>query len=124
MPQHVFRCSGLCIAGVALAGLSLAALGQIQPAKPPAPLPMTVEHCMETIDDEMDVLAKQIGKPEALATIWDIERLAQQAKTLTPEHLKGGATAENMAGFRKAQIELMKLFLQVEGDIIDNKSED
>jgi soluble cytochrome b562 len=124
--MHRSFCPGLAIAALAAACVSVAALAQ--PSRTGSAggttMPATAKETMEAIEDKIDVLSKQLDKPEALDTIWEIERLALHAKSLTPEHLKGGATPENLTGFRKAQIELMKLLLQEESSILDHKTDE
>lgn len=109
-----------------LAILAALALTLAAPAQPDAgkAAPATVEQTMEAIEAAMDTLDKSLDKPEALRTLWDIQRLALHAKSLVPEHLKGGATPENLAGFRRAQIELMKLLLQLESNLIDARPDE
>lgn len=131
MPKFVIRRSTLITLALAATGLSVASFAQPESAsKPPAPkhsateLPSDVEHTMEAMDDAVETLSKQLGKPEALQTIWRIEELAQHAKEMVPEHLKGGATPENLTGYRKAQVDLMRLYLNLESDILDNKPDD
>jgi soluble cytochrome b562 len=124
MAQLVFR--RLVAAAVAGACVTVAALAQPGSASKPAegPLPPTVEKTMEAVDDTMDRLSKQIGTPGALETIWELERLALHAKSMVPEHLKGGPGSENVTGYRKAQVELMRLLLNAETAILDNKPDD
>lgn len=132
MSQFALRRSAVMLATLAAACATVASFAQPEPSHKSAPTadpsraegPASAEKTMEAIEDHMDTLTKQLGKPEALQTIWEIERLALRAKSLTPEHLKGGATPENLTGYRKAQVELMALLLKVETDILDNNTAD
>jgi hypothetical protein len=112
----------------AIAAASIAIVAVAQPADKGPVWPATVEATMERVDDTVDRLVAQLDKPgampDALKNVWEIERLALHAKTMTPEHLKGGATPEVLTGYRKAQIQLMTLLLQLEGQVIDNKPAD
>jgi hypothetical protein len=109
-------------AAVAAACLSVAAMAQ--PGGKAPKNPSNVEQCMHAIEEHLDGLSGQLGKPDALKTVWEIERLALLAKTMTPEHLKGGASAANLTAYRKAQVDLMKLLLQLETNVLENKPDE
>jgi soluble cytochrome b562 len=120
MRQVSFGRSGFALAALGAAFVSVAALAQPGSGKAPKN-PTNAHDTMEAMDEQLGKLERDLGKPEALKTVWEIERLALQARTMTPEHLKGGATAENLLAYRKAHLDVMKLLLQLEGNVLDNK---
>lgn len=107
------------IAALALSGFALVAMGPTRPDEP-----ATVEEAMESIEHAIEELPDQLGKPDALKTVWELERLALAAKSMTPKRLKGGASEENLAAYRKAQIELVRRLLDLEAQIIDGKTDE
>src|SRR6185369_13518330 len=120
MPKVFAYRSVLALAAVAAAALVCGA----QPKASQPALPPTVEATMEQVDDTVGDLQKDLARPDgmadALKRIWEIERLALHAKTMTPEHLKGGPTPETLLGYHKAQVELMTMLLKVESAILNN----
>jgi hypothetical protein len=135
----------VAVAGCAVACLTLASLGQpAQPAQsgqPTAPPPprdrgpgpeqpafRSVESAMKATERGMKALEAQLKSPDskdqALKTIWNIQRSALAAKSMEPRHLKGGPTPQNLAGYRKGQIHLMTLLLQLEAQVMDDQTAD
>jgi Cytochrome b562 len=128
----------IAIGSLAIAGASLA-----QPEKQPETSPArgkqpggrgqgggpaTVEQAMRGINRAARELKAQIGDAskmdENLALIWAMERGAVAAKGLEPEHLPAGDKAKIVNDFRRGQIELLKLMLTLETQVMDGKTED
>ncbi len=84
----------------------------------------SVESAMKGMRAGMRMLKDTVGKPEkkeeALAAVTLLEKACLAAKTFKPEKLKAGA---NIDDYRRAQIQLMGMLLELETDIIDGKSE-
>jgi hypothetical protein len=127
----------ISIGSLAVAAAALAQAGSQPPADAPRPArqpvtrgqgPQNVEQAMRGMNRAARELKDQIGdaskKDANLALIWAMERGAVQAKSLEPEHLPAGDKAQLVNDFRKGQIELLKLMLTMEGQVMDGKTED
>ena len=101
-----------------------------QPAQPGGSRPEreagSVESAMKEMNRAAKLLKVQVGDPAKkdanLQQIWRMQKSALQAKTLEPKW-----SQENkdkwLPGFRKDQIQLMRLLLTLEEEVMDDKTD-
>jgi len=88
--------------------------------------PITVEAGMRILNRSLRELKATLADPAArdrsLAAVWGMERGCLQAKSAKPEHLEGDAELQ-LDTFRRNQIKLMTMLLEIETAILDGKTE-
>lgn len=142
MPTRAHRSGFVALAAlsvVAIAGLSVA-----QPERPPAgrqppqeggprrggggQVGQSIEQCMKAMNRAFRALRGQIEdgskKDENLGHIWTMQRNVVQAKSLPMEKVPDAEREALTADFRKGQIELMRMLLTLETQVMDGKTEE
>lgn len=96
--------------------------------RPSRPEPRNVEAAMKGINRGLKALKPMLESPgapeDALTRIWAIQKDALAAKSMEPVHLKGGKSPENLAAYRKGQIELIRMLLKLESEVLEAKHDD
>lgn len=101
--------------------------GQGQPAGPGqrGGPPPSVGGGMRAMNRGVNQLKTTIGDPskkeESLQAVWGIQRGCLSAKAAKPEHVEGDA-AQKLETFRRGQVKLMAMLLELETAILDGKT--
>lgn len=142
MPTRALRCGIVALAAcgvVTIAGLSVAQPERSQPPAGRQPPQeggprrsgaggQSIEQCMKAINRAFRALRGQIEdgskKDENLDHIWTMQRNVVQAKSLPMEKVPDAQREALTTDFRKGQIELMRMLLSLEVQVMEGKTEE
>lgn len=87
----------------------------------------SVKGSMGALRDGLKALKENIGaadkKDQNLAAITQMQRAAVNAKNAKPNNLKGDDQAKAQDGFRRAQIQLLSMLIELETQVMDGKTD-